>query len=67
MAQSAPKQLSIHLALSALSTLHSKHLAAAQQADFRPSLEELTAVAKSILPQGTELDEDEFNNYIGEA
>ncbi|EAU87007.2 ubiquitin activating enzyme [Coprinopsis cinerea okayama7 len=74
-AQTSPKQLAIHLALSALASLHSKHLLSAtqsqtaegQESEFRPTLEALTAEAKSMLPEGVELDETEFDNAIGEA
>jgi len=73
LAQTSPKQLAIHLALSALSSLRSKHeLAtaqsqASQESEFRPSLEELEAEARASLPAGTEIDDTEFNNAIGEA
>ncbi|KAJ2923585.1 hypothetical protein H1R20_g13506, partial [Candolleomyces eurysporus] len=74
-AQTSSKQLGIHLALSALSSLHAKHAQAqatnqsqeGQKADFTPSLEELTAEAKAILPDGVELPEEDFDNAIGEA
>jgi hypothetical protein len=61
--------------LSALSSLQAKHAQAqatnqsqeGQRADFAPSLEELTAEAKAILPDGVELLEEDFDNAIGEA
>ncbi|KAJ3508486.1 hypothetical protein NMY22_g16596 [Coprinellus aureogranulatus] len=70
-AQNNPKQLAIHLALSALSTLHAKHLLTQtpNQTEFAPSLEELTAEAQAILPKNVEFDEESqvhFNNAVGE-
>jgi hypothetical protein len=74
-AQTSSKQLGIHLALSALSSLQAKHAQAqatnqsqeGQKADFAPSLEELTAEAKAILPDSVDLPEKDFDNAIGEA
>ncbi|KAF6752918.1 ubiquitin activating enzyme [Ephemerocybe angulata] len=61
--EESSKQLGIHLALSALSSLQAKR----QEAEFAPTLEELTAEAKAILPEGVELPDEHFDNAIGEA
>ncbi|KAF8996001.1 hypothetical protein BDQ17DRAFT_1310631 [Cyathus striatus] len=61
--QVAPKQLSIHLSLSALSSLAKKQQPGAP---FTPTLEELTAEAQALLPVGTELP-DEFGDAVGEV
>ncbi|KAG6887884.1 hypothetical protein C0995_011964 [Termitomyces sp. Mi166 len=56
---SSSKQASIHLSLSALSTLTTK------QPGVPPTVESLTAEAQALLAPGTELPE-EFGEYIGE-
>lgn len=69
LAESSPKHLGIHLALSALSSLQAKHAkaTAGQESVFSPSLEDVTKEAKAILPPGVELPDEEFDNAIGEA
>jgi len=67
-AQINPKQLAIHLALSALSSLHAKHLASSSASTpFAPTLPALTQEATEILPPGVTLDEEHFDNALGEA
>lgn len=55
----SPKQVSIHLSLSALSTLNVK------QPGVAPTIESLTSVAQALLPSGIELPE-EFPDAVGE-
>ncbi|KAG6918799.1 hypothetical protein DXG01_011551 [Tephrocybe rancida] len=56
---SSPKQTSIHLSLSALSSLSAK------QPGVAPTVDSLTAEAQALLAPGTELPED-FADYVGE-
>ncbi|TFK21372.1 ubiquitin activating enzyme [Coprinopsis marcescibilis] len=76
LVQTSPKQLAIHLALSALASLQTKHALATaqskstkeQETEFQPKLEDLITEAKSLLPTGVEFEDDtDFENAIGEA
>ncbi|TFK34707.1 hypothetical protein BDQ12DRAFT_689426 [Crucibulum laeve] len=61
--QTSPKQLAIHLALSALANLITKQQ---PNAPLTPTIESLTVEAQALLPSGTELPEEEWANAVGE-
>ena len=65
-AQISSKQLGIHLALSALSSLQAKHVQSQSQSEFTPTLEDLTAAAQVLLPEGVDLQDEDLNNAVGE-
>ncbi|KAF8908198.1 hypothetical protein CPB84DRAFT_1767560 [Gymnopilus junonius] len=61
--ETAPKQLSTHLALTALTSLAAKNQ---PNAPLTPTVEDLTAEAQTLLPPGTDLP-DEFPDAVGEV